>query len=60
MSAKTKVHTTFGKAVEVDERELEDLQRQGLIAPKPKGKGAAPAAPETAEAPAAADTERGA
>ena len=41
MTAK-KVRTTFGKVVEVDERELEDLRRQGLIASKPK-KDPAPA-----------------
>lgn len=58
MGAK-RVRTTFGKTVEVDARELEDLRRQGLIASKPpRETAAAPAAADDADAPAAeADNE---
>lgn len=48
MSGKTRVRTTFGKIVEVGERELVDLQRQGLVA-RVMRRGATPEADEKAE-----------
>ncbi len=60
----TEVVTTFGKTVRVDERELADLTRQGLVVskpkPKPKDTTAAPAGVDEAEALAEADTKGGA
>lgn len=59
----TRVKTTFGLTLDVDAAELEDLQRQGLIAKAPKKKHAtaAPATADDAEADEAeAETEGGA
>lgn len=59
----TTVQTTFGKTIEADERELIDLERQGLIAKTKRRKGsteAPAAADDSVEASASADTEGGA
>lgn len=53
----TKITTTFepGKVIDVDEAELLDLTRQGLV--NSHVEGAAPTAPEPAEATADAVTD---
>lgn len=62
LMATTRVKTTIGRELEVDDAELLDLRRLGLVASgrKRKDTAAASVATDEAEAPAAAESKGGA